>query len=33
MRQNNNWSYFAFSQLRLVEGKTVPAVLLNHETK
>ena len=33
MRQNNNWSYFAFSQIRLVEGKIIPAVLLNHEAK
>jgi len=26
MRQKNYWSYFAFSQIRLVEGKIVPAV-------
>jgi len=29
----NNWSYFAFSQIRLVEVKIVPAVLLNQEAK
>jgi len=33
MRQRNYWSYFAFSQIRLVEGKIVPAVLLPHEAK
>jgi len=33
MRQKNYWSDFAFSQIRLVEGKIVPAVLLPHETK
>jgi len=33
MRQKNYWSYFAFSQTRLVEGKIVPAELLPHETK
>jgi len=26
MRQKNYWSYFAFSQVRLVEGKIVPVV-------
>jgi len=29
----NYWSYFAFIQIRLVEGKIVPAVLLPHEAK
>jgi len=29
----NYWSNFAFSQIRLSEGKIVPAVLLPHETK
>jgi len=33
MRQNNYSSYFAFSQIRLVEGKIVPEVLLPHEAK
>jgi len=33
MRQKNYWSYFAFSQIRLVEGKIVPAVLLPNEAK
>jgi len=33
MRQTNYWSYFAFSQTLLVEGKTVPAVLLPYEAK
>jgi len=33
MRQNNYWSYFAFSQILLVEGKIVSAVLLPHEAK
>jgi len=33
MRQNNYWNYFAFSQLRLLEGKIVPAMLLPHEAK
>jgi len=28
MRQKNYWSYFAFRQMRLVEGEIVPAVLL-----
>jgi len=32
-RQRNYWSYFAFSQIRLVEGKMFPAVLLPHERK
>jgi len=27
------WIYFAFSQIRLVEGKIVPEVLLPHEVK
>jgi len=31
MRQNNYWSYIAFSQIRLVEGKIVLAVLLPHK--
>jgi len=31
MRQKNYWSYFVYSQIRLVEGKLVPAVLLPHE--
>jgi len=29
----NYWSYFAFSQIWLVEGKIVPAMLLIHEAK
>jgi len=33
MRQKNYWSYFALSQMWLVEGKIVPAVLLPHEEK
>jgi len=33
LRQNNYWSYFAFSQIWLVNGKIVPAVLLPHVTK
>jgi len=33
MKQKNYWSYFAFSQIRLVKGKLVPAVLLPHEAK
>ena len=33
MRQKNHWSYFAFSQIRLVEGNILPAVLLPHEAK
>jgi len=33
MRQKNYRSYFALSQIRLVEGKIVPAVLLPHEAK
>jgi len=33
MRQNNYWSYFAFGQIRLVEDKIVPALLLPHEAK
>jgi len=33
MRQNNYWSYFAFSQMRLVESKIVPTVFLSHEAK
>jgi len=33
MRQKNCWSYFAFSQIRLVEGKIVPAELLPHEAE
>ena len=33
MRQKNYWRCFAFSQMRLVEGKIVPAVLLPHEAK
>jgi len=33
MRQKNYWSYFAFSHIRSVEGKIVPAVLLPHEAK
>jgi len=33
MRQKTYWSYFACSQMLLVEGKIVPAVLLPHEAK
>jgi len=33
MMQKKYWSYFTFSQIRLVEGKIVPAVLLPHEAK
>jgi len=33
MRQKNYWSYFSFSQIQLIEGKIVPAVLLRHEAK
>jgi len=33
MKQKHYWSYFAFSQIQLVEGKIVPAVLLPHEAK
>jgi len=33
MSQNNCWSYFAFSQIRLDEDKIVPAVLLPHEAE
>jgi len=33
MRLKHNWSYFAFSQIRLVEGKIVVAVLLPYEAK
>jgi len=33
MRQKNYWIYFAFTQIRLVEGKLVQAVLLPHEAK
>ena len=33
MRQKNYWSHFAVSQIRLVESKIVPAVLLPHEVK
>jgi len=33
MRQKNYWSYFAFTQMRLVEAKIVPAVLLPHDAK
>jgi len=33
MRQKSYYSYFAFSQIRLVEGKILPAVLLPHEAK
>jgi len=32
-RQNNYSSYFSFSQIRLVERKIVPAMLLPHEVK
>ena len=28
MRQKNYWSYFAFRQTQVVEGKIVPAMLL-----
>jgi len=31
MSQKHYWSYFAFSQRRLVEGKIIPAVSLSHE--
>jgi len=31
MRQKHNWSYIAFSQIWLVEGKIVPAVLLPYD--
>jgi len=30
MREKNYWSYFAFSQIQLVAGKILPAVLLPH---
>jgi len=33
MGQKTYWSYFAFSQMRLVEGKIGPVVLLPHEAK
>jgi len=33
MGQKDYWSYFAFSQIQLVEGKIVPEVLLPHEAK
>ena len=33
MRQKNYWSYFAFSQISLVEGNILPAVLWSHEAK
>jgi len=33
MRQKNYWSYFALRQIRLVEGKIAPAVLLPREAK
>jgi len=33
MRQKNCWSYFSFSQIRLVDGKIVPEVLLPHEAE
>ena len=33
MRRKNYWSYFAFSQMRLFEGKIVPPELLPHEAK
>jgi len=33
MRQKNYLNYFAFCQLRLVEGKILPAVPLPHEAK
>jgi len=33
MRQKHYWSYFAFSQISLLEDKTVPAVLFPHEVK
>jgi len=33
MRQKNYWSYFAFREIRLVESKIVPAVLLPHEAE
>jgi len=33
MRLKNNWGYFAFSQIWLVESKIVQAVLLPHEAK
>jgi len=33
MRQKNYWSYFTFSQVRLVENKIVPAMLLPHEAE
>jgi len=33
MRQKNYWSYFAFSQIQLVETKILPAVLLPQEAK
>ena len=32
-RQKQYWSYFAFSQIRLVEGKIVSVVLLPHKAK
>jgi len=33
MKQNNQWSCFAFSQIQLLEGKILPAELLPHEAK
>jgi len=33
MRQKTYWSYFAFSQMLLVERKIFPAVLLPHVGK
>jgi len=33
MRQKHHWSYFAFSQIQMVEGTIVPAVHLPHEAK
>ena len=33
MKQKNCWSYFSFSQIRLVESTTVSAVLLPHEAE
>jgi len=33
MRQNQYWSYFALSQIWLVEDKIVPVALLPYEAK
>jgi len=33
MRQRHFWNYFAYSQIQMVEGKIVPAMLLPREAK